>query len=46
MVDEDIDYCSSYCQDADARGTTGISCNCGHAGCATGAGREPMTAAS
>ncbi len=42
MVDEDDDYCSPYCSDASE--TTEISCSCGHAGCAIGAGREPMTA--
>lgn len=31
----DSKYCSPYCEDA--KGTTEISCNCGHAGCGTGA---------
>ena len=32
VVDEDAKYCSEYCHDAG--GTTEISCNCTHAGCA------------
>ena len=28
----DSKYCSQYCHDA--RGTTELTCNCGHAGCA------------
>jgi hypothetical protein len=42
MVDEDADYCSPYCEDAAE--TIEIACNCGHAGCGTGEGRQPMTA--
>ncbi len=42
MVDEDSKYCSPYCHDAG--GKTEISCNCGHAGCAVSAVRQPMTA--
>jgi hypothetical protein len=31
-VDRDTKYCSQYCKDSG--GTTEISCNCGHEGCA------------
>lgn len=31
MAQRDDSYCSSYCRDA--KGTTEISCNCGHSGC-------------
>jgi hypothetical protein len=31
-VSGETKYCSQYCQDA--KGTTEISCNCGHEGCA------------
>ena len=36
-------YCSQYC--ADAKDTTEIACNCGHAGCAwasAAAGASPL----
>jgi len=31
MAQADDSYCSNYCRDA--KGTTEISCNCGHPGC-------------
>jgi len=33
MAREDSKYCSVYCEDA--KDTTEIACNCGHAGCET-----------
>jgi hypothetical protein len=33
----DNQYCSAYCEDA--KDTTEISCNCGHAGCELSASR-------
>ena len=32
LAGRDSKYCSQYCEDAS--GTTEISCNCGHDGCA------------
>ena len=40
-VGEGTAYCSPYCHDA--KGTTEISCNCGHAGCAISEGEAAMT---
>lgn len=37
-------YCSQYCEDA--AGTTEISCNCGHSGCAVSESQPVMTARS
>jgi len=31
MAQANDSYCSNYCRDA--KGTTEISCNCGHSGC-------------
>jgi hypothetical protein len=36
-------YCSSYCEDA--KDTTEIGCNCGHAGCEIGAAEVESPAA-
>jgi len=33
LVDGDTEYCSDYCEDAEASDT---SCKCAHAGCAVG----------
>jgi hypothetical protein len=40
---KDSKYCSPYC--ADAKGTTEIACNCGHAGCGTGEVRSGSSGA-
>ena len=41
---KDSKYCSQYCHDAGS--SLEISCNCGHAGCATVAGAGGSTMSS
>jgi hypothetical protein len=31
----DSDYCSAYCETADDADVTALTCECGHAGCAS-----------
>jgi hypothetical protein len=30
---QDSDYCSAFCENAEASGVTTIQCECGHPGC-------------